>query len=114
MYMKDRRKRLAAATATATINPNSPSPSKDDELGDNVIALTSMFKKSTRLFLSRGVGLICSSSGAAIGTLVWPGWGTLIVSNMGEGFAGVVFDADGPQPFTLHPSSSLSTSMTKK
>ena len=35
---------------------------------------------------------MCSSVGGAVGTVIWPGWGTLLVSNMGEGAAGVILD----------------------
>lgn len=53
---------------------------------------TSLLTKSTRLLLSRSVGLLASSTGGAIGSVVWPGWGTLLGANMAEGASGVVFD----------------------
>eukprot|EP00934_Nitzschia_sp_Nitz4_P003257 Nitzschia sp. Nitz4//scaffold320_size20398//5426//9476//NITZ4_008676-RA/size20398-processed-gene-0.11-mRNA-1//-1//CDS//3329547753//3247//frame0 len=67
--------------------------------------LSSFLKKSTQLVVSRGFGLVCSSMGAAVGTLYWPGWGTLMFSNMGEGFATMIMD-DGQ-------TSSSSSSVTK-
>ena len=53
---------------------------------------TSLLRKSTQLFVSRAFGLICSALGGAVGTLWWPGWGTVLLSNMGEGAAAAVMD----------------------
>jgi hypothetical protein len=50
------------------------------------LALT-LLKKSTLLAVTRGVGLAFSSLGGAVGSMLWPGWGTLIGSNMGDGLA---------------------------
>lgn len=60
--------------------------------GEEGAILTSMVKKSTQLAMHRSFGLICCSMGGAFGTLVRPGWGTLICSNMGEGVASVFVD----------------------
>jgi hypothetical protein len=62
----------------------------------NGTIVTSLLTKSTRLLVSRAIGLVASSTGSAIGTIVWPGWGTLLFANMGEGAAGVILD-DAPQ-----------------
>eukprot|EP00980_Cylindrotheca_fusiformis_P031729 scaffold26871_cov147-Cylindrotheca_fusiformis.AAC.4 len=59
-----------------------------DEEGFHGALMTSVMKKSTQLMISRGFGLVCSSIGGAVGTVVWPGWGTLLFSNMGEGASG--------------------------
>ena len=48
--------------------------------------------KSLRLVASREVGWICSSVGAGIGAVVWPGWGTIVFSALGDGAAGVILD----------------------
>jgi hypothetical protein len=62
----------------------------EEEEGMNGAIVTSLLTKSMRLLVSRAVGLAASSTGGAIGTVMWPGWGTLLCSNMGEGAAGVV------------------------
>jgi hypothetical protein len=53
---------------------------------------TSLVKKSTQLMVSPSFGLVCSSMGGAVGTVLWPGWGTLLVSNTSEGAVGVILD----------------------
>lgn len=59
--------------------------------------LTSMLRKSTQLFVSRAFALFCSAIGGGVGTVWWPGWGTLLLSNVGEGAAGVIME-DGQAP----------------
>jgi len=44
----------------------------------------SFVRKSTLLALSRGVCLGFASIGGALGSTVWPGWGTLAGSNIGD------------------------------
>ena len=62
----------------------------------NADAKSLLFKKSTQLMVSRSFGLYCSAAGGALGTIVWPGWGTLLLSNLGEGMAGqIVNDGQG-------------------
>jgi amino acid permease len=58
----------------------------------DAVIMTSLLRKSTQLFVSRSFGLVCSAVGGAVGTLWWPGWGTMLLSNMGEGAAAVVMD----------------------
>lgn len=64
---------------------------------------TSLLRKSTQLFVSRSFGLVCSAVGGAMGTLWWPGWGTMLLANMGEGAAAVVMD-DGQSSSSNRPS----------
>jgi hypothetical protein len=68
----------------------------EEEEGMNGTIVTSLLTKTTRLLVSRAIALVASSTGSAIGTIVWPGWGTLLFANMGEGAAGVILD-DAPQ-----------------
>ena len=63
-----------------------------EEEGFNGAIMSRLLKKSSQLMTSRGVGLFCSAVGGAMGTIVWPGWGTLLFSNLGEGAAGVIVD----------------------
>ena len=53
---------------------------------------TNFMTKSARIAVSRTLGLISCSIGAAVGTIVWPGWGTLLFANMGEGAIGAILD----------------------
>ena len=62
----------------------------------DVAIWTSMLKKSTQLLVSRAFGLVCSAAGGALGTLWWPGWGCIFLSNMGEAAGSVIMD-DGQQ-----------------
>ena len=59
---------------------------KGSELHKGALALSFM-KKSTYLALSRGLALGCSSLGGAIGSVMWPGWGTLAGANLGDSIA---------------------------
>jgi hypothetical protein len=47
----------------------------------------SFIHKSALLVFSRVVGLVLSSGGGAVGTLFWPGWGTLAGTNLGDSLA---------------------------
>jgi hypothetical protein len=49
---------------------------------------------SSHLVTSRCCGLLCSAVGSGLGTIVWPGWGTLMVSTMAES-AGLTLIDDG-------------------
>lgn len=73
--------------------PNTSKIPRDEEsVTLDIIVLTSMLRKSTQLLVSRSFGLFCSAVGGAVGTLWWPGWGTILLANMGEGAASVVMD----------------------
>ena len=77
-----------------------PTDNEEDVVDGALLA--SFLKKSTLLSVSRGVGLICSAGGSAIGTLVRPGWGTLLCASMGEAMAGVIVDdGQGGSPPSL-------------
>jgi hypothetical protein len=71
---------------------NTKDNQNDEKEGMDGAIFTSLVKKSTQLMVSRSFGLVCSSVGGGVGTVLWPGWGTLLVSNMGEGAAGVILD----------------------
>jgi hypothetical protein len=64
----------------------------DRKVGDDRALVTSFVHRSGQLFASRGFGLICSAIGAGVGTMVRPGWGTLMVSSLGEGAATTIVD----------------------
>ena len=56
-----------------------------DEEEDNPIV-----KKSATLVLSRGLGLAFTAIGGGMGSMLLPGWGTLLGSNLGDSLGGVV------------------------
>jgi hypothetical protein len=93
-YIQERRKRLKAKSSSSatTTTTTTIKAAKDDEEGLDGAILTTMLKKSTHLFVSRSFGLVCSSAGGAVGTLFLPGWGTLLVSSMGDGAASMILD----------------------
>ena len=66
--------------------------SNNEKEGMDGAIFTSLVKKSTQLMVSHSFGLLCSSVGDAMGTVIWPGWGTLLVINIGEGAVGVILD----------------------
>ena len=83
-YVYIRRKRQEAAS--------SQQAGEEPVVVVDAVIMTSLLRKSTQLFVSRAFGLFCSAVGGAVGTLWWPGWGTMLLSNMGEGAAAVVMD----------------------
>jgi hypothetical protein len=80
-YVYIRRKREQAKT-----------PKEKDAVIYDAAIWTSMLRKSTQLMVSRAFGLICSATGGAIGTLWWPGWGCILLSNMGEAAGSAIMD----------------------
>ena len=44
----------------------------------------SLVLKSTKLTVARSIALIAASTGGAIGTLIYPGYGTLLGTQLGE------------------------------
>ena len=114
VYMKERRRRLksqqgqeqvVAGGTAATVSgaedttndqqqPEQDQAAIDDAILDHGAIFTSFVKKSTRLFVSRGIGLVFCSCGSSVGTVLYPGWGTLLFANMGEGAAGVILEEE--------------------
>ncbi|CAJ1950890.1 unnamed protein product [Cylindrotheca closterium] len=64
----------------------------EDKEGFNGALATSMLKKSTQLAISRGFGLVCTAIGGGVGTILWPGWGAILVGNMGDSVGSMVLD----------------------
>jgi hypothetical protein len=96
IYIRERRKRMKQQQEQGEGLPPTPrrqqQDEEDDRLMDQGAILASFLKKSTRLLVSRGVGLVFGSCGSAVGTIVWPGWGTLLFANLGEGTVGTLLD----------------------
>ena len=49
-----------------------------------------IIKQSAVLVLSRTLGLTFTATGGAIGSMIVPGWGTLLGSNLGDSLGGIV------------------------
>jgi hypothetical protein len=75
LYIQEKRKRIRERHETG-----------NGDWQTSALAL-SFVHKSALLAFSRGVGLAFSSLGGAVGTLVWPGWGTLAGTNLGDSLA---------------------------
>eukprot|EP00977_Amphora_coffeiformis_P008560 scaffold1936_cov154-Amphora_coffeaeformis.AAC.10 len=84
MYVREQRRKLKSQNekeAREAANELHP--------GSLVLSFT---KKSVALGFTRAVGLLFASLGGVIGTSFWPGWGTVIGINMGDGFAITITD----------------------
>ena len=64
----------------------------EDDYDDCEDAERVMVKKSAALALSRGLGLTFTAVGGGVGSMLLPGWGTLLGSNLGDTLGGVVSD----------------------
>jgi len=62
-----------------------------NEIGAGGIGL-SLAMRSSRLLVSRGTSWIVSSASGAVGSAIYPGWGTLFGTQVGDGIAGAVMD----------------------
>jgi len=93
-YSYLRQKRLAAHAESSPADPDEQDAA-DAALEEVVAAertalVSDLGAKSSRLASNRGVGWISSSVGAGIGSVVWPGWGTIVVSALGDSVAGLM------------------------
>ena len=69
--------------------PNKGTKNKDD----NEVLLTSLIVPSIKISVSRILGLCMASLGGALGSIYYPGWGTLIGSSAGDAFSSAMMDA---------------------
>lgn len=66
---------------------------KESSQDDEVAAVTLLlFMKSSRIALSRGVAWVAASYGGAYGTTLWPGWGTILGTSVGDSVVASVLD----------------------
>lgn len=70
VYIQHRRNKIQADASCPPIHTGS--------------VAVSFLKKSTLLAFSRGMGCVSSALGGALGSMVWPGWGTLCGVNLGD------------------------------
>lgn len=95
-YTLRRQRRLLELAQTSPSDPDEQDSIYERErivsLEERTALVKDLTEKSTRLASNRGLGWFCSSVGAGVGSVVWPGWGTLVVSAMGDAAAGMVLD----------------------
>ena len=95
-YSYKRQKRIAERLETSPADPDeqdsmiSLDAAADRE--DQTLLLQDLGVKSQRLAANRGLGWFGSSVGAGLGSVVWPGWGTILVSSLGDVAAGALLD----------------------
>jgi hypothetical protein len=85
VYIKEKRRRMIAereAEVLLHVEHDSEEESEDTTAG--AIAMTFTLK-STRLVVSRGLGLLACAAGGAYGSFWWPGWGTTLGQSLGDG-----------------------------
>jgi len=63
-----------------------------DSMEDSLPLIFSYLSKTTTLFFSRIFGLAASSFGGGLGSMLYPGWGTLIGSQCGDVLLSSIFD----------------------
>lgn len=83
-HIRARRKRRQERIEKEGSSQDSERDGEEDEEGHPIL------KQSTSLMLSRSLGLVCTACGGAVGSMLMPGWGTLLGSNMGDSVGGLV------------------------
>lgn len=91
MYVRDQRNKRRRQ-----IEP-SETDEHTDEMENGPLVL-SIIRNSTLLAMSRGIGLSFAAAGGAVGSMLVPGWGTLIGTNLGDGFAVTLTEDMGSSP----------------
>jgi hypothetical protein len=89
VYVQQQRKKIKQSSAIVTTETT-------EEMHVGSLAL-SFLRKSTHLAATRFVALGLSSVGGGLGSIVWPGWGTLVGTNMGDSLA-LQLTEDAPEP----------------
>lgn len=95
MYYKHQRKVIRDRIRERKRNDRDGEDSDEDdsrnEIGAGGIGLSYALKSSSLLF-SRGTSWIVSSGSGAIGSAIYPGWGTLFGTQLGDGIVGALMD----------------------
>jgi hypothetical protein len=82
-FIRERQKRRRMKKEASD---NSNVDASDDEESEK----HPIVKQSVTLMVSRGLGLVFTAAGGALGSMILPGWGTLLGSNMGDSLGSVV------------------------
>lgn len=92
MYCRERRRRIVQEREEQKLLKadgveGDDSSSSDEEVADDstagAIAMT-FGLKSSKLIVSRGLGLVACAAGGAYGSYFWPGWGTTLGQSLGD------------------------------
>jgi hypothetical protein len=59
---------------------------------EKAIMMLSFFRKSAQATVTKSIGLVAASFGGAIGSMFYPGWGTLFGTQMGDAAVGAILD----------------------
>lgn len=79
--------------SSSSSNSRSNSQEDDDDDGDEkAIILLSFLRRSVQATITKSFGLVCASLGGAVGSMIYPGWGTLFGTQMGDAAVGALLD----------------------
>jgi hypothetical protein len=95
-YSFQRQKRITASAETSPADPDEQETFEEAEqkaaLEERNLLVSDLAEKSSKLAANRCLGWYCSAVGSGIGSVVWPGWGTIVVSSLCDAAAGAVLD----------------------
>ncbi len=95
-YSYKRQKRISNRAEASPADPDEQDAAIEADAAadreDQKVLLQDLGVKSQRLAANRGLGWIGSSVGAGLGSVVWPGWGTILVSSLGDVACGAILD----------------------
>lgn len=97
-YYTYQRQRRRLALASADFDFDDADHADENQLSlsmihdDDKVLAKDLMTKSAPLAANRTLGLVCSAIGGGIGSIVWPGWGTIVVSAIGDNIAGAAID----------------------
>uniref|UniRef100_A0A7S1VHS6 Uncharacterized protein n=2 Tax=Grammatophora oceanica TaxID=210454 RepID=A0A7S1VHS6_9STRA len=90
VYYQKRRQRLKDGRSETPAVESATTAEEEEQEGGAMVL--SFCIKSSRIIVSRALGLLAAAYGGALGTLYWPGWGTIIGLQMGDGMVYTAFD----------------------
>ena len=89
VYCRERRRRLVLEREEQKLlkaADEDTDESSEEEIDDSTAGAIAMTfgLKSSKLIVSRGLGLVACAAGGAYGSYWWPGWGTTIGQSLGD------------------------------
>jgi len=89
VYIRERRRRMVVEREEQKLlkaSDEDTDESSDEEVEDSTAGAIAMSfgLKSSRLIVSRGLGLVACAAGGAYGSYWWPGWGTTLGQSLGD------------------------------
>ena len=95
-YRFKRQRRIADNEVISPADPDEQEEFEDAEkeaaAEERKVLVSDLAEKSSRLAASRCLGWYCSALGSGFGSMLWPGWGTTIVSAFCDVAAGTILD----------------------